>query len=138
VRAAPRSRSTVIAVLCAVGLFLAGCGREDDERAVSAVTDRFVRAVEADEGDVACAQLSSDTKDALEREEGEPCEQAAPELELSAGELRRAQVFGITAKVDLADGESAFLELTTEGWRIAAAGCRPVAGEQPYECEVEA
>ena len=117
---------------------LAGCGRGDDERAVSAVTDRFVRAVETKDGDVACAQLSSETADALEQDEGEPCEEAAPGLEISASEVRRAQVFAITAKVDMANGESAFLELTSGGWRIAAAGCRPTAGEEPYECEVEA
>jgi hypothetical protein len=121
--------------LCVV---LAGCGRGDDERAVSAVTDRFVRAVDGDDGDVACSQLSSATADALERDEGEPCEEAAPSLEIAASEVRRAQVYGIAAKVDLADGDSAFLELTPGGWRIAAAGCRPTAGEEPYECEVEA
>jgi hypothetical protein len=121
-----------------VAVALAGCGRNDDERAVSAVTDRFLRAIEANEGDLACAQLSSDTADALGQEEGEPCEEAAPGLEISASEVRRAQVYGVSAKVDLADGESAFLELTPDGWRVAAVGCRPVAGEEPYECEVEA
>ena len=125
-------------LVLALGAALAGCGRGDDERAVSAVTDGFVHAVEADEGDVACAQLSAATVDALEREEGEPCEEAAPRLEIVASEVRRAQVFGIAAKVDLAAGDSAFLELTPDGWRVAAAGCRPAAGEEPYECEVEA
>jgi hypothetical protein len=57
-----------------LGLALAGCGRGDDQRAVSAVTERFVRAVEAHNGDVACAQLSSETADAL------------------ASDVRRAQV----------------------------------------------
>ena len=126
------------ALLLGLCVALAGCGRGDDERAVSAVTERFVQAVEADDGDVACAQLSSATSDALERDEGEPCEQAAPSLEISGGEVRRAEVFAITAKVDLAGGESAFLELTASGWRIAAAGCRPTTGDEPYECEVEA
>jgi len=119
--------------LCVV---LAGCGRADDERAVSAVTDRFVRAVEARDGALACAQLSAATADALEQDES--CEEAAPRLEIVASDVRRAQVFGTAAKVDLADGESTFLELTADGWRIAAAGCRPTAGDQPYECEVEA
>ena len=128
-------RCTVLVLLCAA---LAGCGRDDDDRAVSTVTERFVTAIDADDGDVACAQLSSDTADALEQEEGEPCEEAARALEIAASEVRRTQVFGVSAKVDLADGESAFLELTPAGWRVAAAGCRPVAGEEPYECEVEA
>jgi hypothetical protein len=129
------SRWALLVGLCVV---LAGCGRGDDERAVTDVTDRFVRAVDAGEGEAACAQLSSDTADALERDEGEPCEEAAPKLDISASDVRRAQVFQISAKVDLADGDSAFLELTPGGWRIAAAGCRPTADDEPYECEVEA
>jgi hypothetical protein len=129
------SRLPLVLVVCAV---LAGCGRGDDQRLVSAVTERFVTAVDADDGDLACAQLSSNTAEALEQDEGEPCEEAARGLEISASAVRRTQVFGLSAKVDLADGDSAFLELTPDGWRIAAAGCRPVAGEEPYDCEVEA
>jgi hypothetical protein len=129
------SRWPLVLVVCAV---LAGCGRGDADRAVSAVTLRFLDAVEADDGDVACAQLSSHTADALAQDEGEPCAEAARALEIAAGDVRRTQVFGVSAKVDLAGGHSAFLQLTPDGWRIAAAGCRPVGGEAPYECEVEA
>ncbi|HEX6025915.1 MAG TPA: hypothetical protein VFZ00_28240 [Solirubrobacter sp.] len=129
------TRWPLLAVVCAV---LAGCGRGDDERSVTQVTERFVTAVESDDGDVACAQLSADTADALASDEGEPCAQAARGLDIAASEVRRARVYGLSAKVDLADGDSAFLELTREGWRVAAAGCRPVGGDQPYECEVEA
>ena len=42
------------------------------------------------------------------------------------------------AKVDLADGRSAFLELTSEGWRLSAVGCDPGAGDEPYTCELDA
>jgi hypothetical protein len=128
-------RFALVLVLCAA---LAGCGRDDDQRAAGLVTERFLRAVEADEGQAACDQLSDDTAEALASDEGRPCAEAAPELEVEPSAVARAQVFGITAKVDLADGDSAFLELTPEGWRISAAGCRPEAGARPYECEVEA
>ena len=52
--------------------------------------------------------------------------------------MLRAQVFATNAKVDLADGRSAFLEQTGDGWRIAAAGCEPQGGDEPYDCELEA
>lgn len=126
--------ASVMAALPAV----AGCGRADDERRVSAVTLRFLTAVAADDGERACGQLSPGLVDALERQESASCAQAARGLDLRPSRVIRAQVFATAAKVDLADGESAFAELTSAGWRLAAAGCRPVGGDRPYECEVEA
>jgi hypothetical protein len=63
---------------------------------------------------------------------------AATGLDVALSTVTRSEVFGTAAKVDLADGGSAFLELTPDGWRISAAGCVPEPGEQPYTCEVEA
>jgi hypothetical protein len=119
-------------------LVLAGCGRADDERAVSSVTERFLVAVERDDGETACAQLAPGAIQALEQEEAEPCAQAARALDLEPAAVVRAQIFATAAKIDLADGESAFAELTRAGWRVAAAGCRPTGGDAPYDCEVEA
>jgi hypothetical protein len=117
----------------------AGCGRADDERTVSVVTERFLQAVSDGDGGRACAQLSDGAREALEQDESKSCRKAAPEIEAVApSRVTRAQVFATAAKVDLADGHSAFLELTRRGWRIAAAGCRPTAGDAPYECEIEA
>ena len=79
---------------------------------------------------MACAQLSSDTADALEQDEGEPCEEAARGLEISASDVRRAQVFAISAKVDLADGDSAFLELTPDGLARVGRGLQAGGGRQ--------
>jgi hypothetical protein len=122
-------------LLCAA---VTGCGRADDRSAVSAVTERFVAAIAAEDGAGACAQLSEDTAEALERDEGQPCAVAVTGLDIARTAVERAQVYGIAAKVDLADGDSTFLELTSQGWRISAAGCTPEPDEQPYECEVEA
>ena len=117
---------------------LAGCGRADDDRAVGTITAQFLRAVEADDGEQACAQLSPGAVAALEHDESEACAEAARGLDLSASPVTRTQVFATEAKVDLADGRSAFLELTSSGWRLSAVGCEPQPGDQPFECEVEA
>jgi hypothetical protein len=94
--------------------------------------------VEQHDGARACAQLSDGAVEALEHDEGESCAKAAPELDVSPSRVTRAEVFGTGAKVDLADGDSAFLELTRRGWRLSAAGCRPQPDDQPFTCEVEA
>ena len=127
-----------IALAAVVAVALAGCGRADDERVTSVVTQRFLRAVEQHDGSRACAQLSDGAVEALEHDEGKSCAKAAPELDVSPSRVTRAEVFGTGAKVDLADGESAFLELTRNGWRLSAAGCRPQPDDHPYVCEVEA
>jgi hypothetical protein len=126
-----------VLALAALCLAAAGCGRGDDERAAGATTERFLAAVEAGDGAAACSQLSEPTADALAQDEGEPCVEAAPQLDVSRSAVARVEVYAIAAKVDLADGESAFLELTSDGWRISAAGCVPAGADQPYDCEVE-
>jgi hypothetical protein len=123
---------------CLVALLSAGCGRSDDERVTSAVTARFLRAIDAHDGALACAQLSQGAIESLEHDEGKSCAKAAPDLDVSPSRVTRAQVFGTGAKVDLADGQSAFLELTRRGWRLSAAGCRPQPDDHPFICEVEA
>ena len=105
---------------------------------MTAVTERFLEAVAQDDGARACMRLSAGAIEALEHDEGSACAEAARGLELEASRVTRAQVFATEAKVDLADGASAFLELTSSGWRIAAAGCTPQAGDRPFECELEA
>jgi hypothetical protein len=132
------SRRRLAFALCAIALVATGCGRADDERVTSVVTERFLQAVEQHDGARACAQLSQGAVEALEHDEGKDCAEAAPELDVSPSRVTRAEVFGTGAKVDLADGHSAFLELTRDGWRLSAAGCRPEPDDHPFTCEVEA
>ena len=122
----------------ALALVATGCGRADDERVTGVVTERFLQAVEQHDGARACAQLSQGAIEALEHDEGKSCAEAAPELDVSLSRVTRAEVFGTGAKIDLADGHSAFLELTPRGWRLSAAGCRPEADDHPFTCEVQA
>lgn len=120
---------------------VAGCARDDDREAVQTVTDRFHAAFEADDGAAACAQLSTDTREALESQEQEPCPEAIGSLQIDGGELSRIQVYVTNAKADLTSGESAFLSHTKDGWRLSAVGCQPVGGkpaDRPYDCELEA
>src|SRR3954464_13163003 len=132
------TRSRRVAVLCAAGWCLTGCGRADDRRAGGAVTETFLRAVEQHDGARACAQLSDGAVQALEHDEGKSCERAAQGLDLSPSSVTQTQVFGTGAKVDLADGHSAFLELTRRGWRLSAAGCKPEPNDHPLPGEGEA
>jgi hypothetical protein len=116
----------------------AGCGRVDDGRAARSVTARFLSAIEDRDGARACRQLTVGALEALEHEEGDRCSESAAKLELAPAPIVRTQVYETNAKVDLADGSSAFLELTRRGWRISAAGCRPEPDDHPFTCEVEA
>jgi hypothetical protein len=125
-------------LLAACALVPTGCGRSGDGRVAGAVTERFLRAVQQHDGAAACAQLSQGAVKALEHDEGEACAKAASGLAVSPSAVTRVQVFGTGAKVDLADGHSAFLELTRRGWRLSAAGCTPEPDDQPYTCEVQA
>jgi hypothetical protein len=132
---------TPAALLIVAATLLAGCARDDDGRAVSAVTERFLQALERGDGRAACALLSPAAALALEREEGERCAQAIGGVRAEAAPVRRAQVYVVSAKVDLASGESAFLSATRDGWRLDAVGCRPQGAKPadlPYDCELEA
>ena len=131
---------TLLAVIAAGGV-LGGCGQGDAREDVRTVTERFYAAVQADDGSVACAQLSRDTRLQLESQEGLDCAEAIGELELDGGSLTRVEVFVTNAKADLSSGETAFLGRTREGWRMSAVGCVPEGGkpaDRPYDCEVEA
>lgn len=116
-------------------LALAGCGRADDERTVGSVTARFLEAVREGDGESACAQLTPAAAESLEA--SRPCADAVIDLDVSLGPVRRAQVYSISAKVDVGGGASYFLELTRAGWRISAAGCTPTSRDAPFDCEAE-
>lgn len=132
-------RTFLVALVLAV--LTGGCARGDDRDAVEAVTDRFYAALEAGDGGAACAQLSPPTRDELESQEQQACAEAVGSLQLEGGALARVQVYITNAKADLDSGESAFLSLTRDGWRLSAVGCTPAGAkpaDRPYDCELEA
>jgi hypothetical protein len=134
-------RVSVIIVALALGVGASACGRTDDRRQVGAVVRSFVGAYEAGDGEKACGRLSSDTVKALESQEGKPCAQAVTELQLDGGAVSEIELYVTNAKVELTTGESMFLSDESDGWRLAAVGCRPEAGkpaDRPFECMAEA
>jgi hypothetical protein len=125
-------------VLAAVAL--GGCGQSTNRKDVRAVTDRFSAAVASQDGAQACAQLSEDTLKQLEQEEKSACAQAVGSVGLTSARITRVQVYETNAKVDFANGASAFLEDTADGWKLSALGCRPTQGdprEHPLGCAVK-
>jgi hypothetical protein len=114
-----------------------GCGREGSERAARHSAERFYAAFETGDGDGACAELTEGAQSALERNKQRPCAQAVLDLELSPASPASVQVAVTSAVVETEEGDTAFLDQTSSGWKISAVGCEEVVGE-PYECEVEA
>lgn len=118
-------------------LAVSGCGATDSDSA-RAAAERFYGAFAAKDGAAACEQLSESTREQLVEDEQKPCEQAVLGLKLSGERAVADQAYITESKVELDGGDSAFLEETPDGWRVTAAGCKPVdEQEAPYDCEVE-
>jgi len=126
-------------VLIAVALpLLAGCGRSADRAAARHVAESFYSEVADHDGSSACARLSTDARMALEQQESAPCPRAVLHLDLSGRRAHIVRVYTTNAAVELLRGDTVFLQDTPQGWRIAAAGCRPQRRGEPAECEVAA
>lgn len=122
-------------VLAVLGGALVGCGTGDDRAEVRAAVERFYRAVERDDGRLACAQLSPDLRASLSKSrEGRGCRRAIRTLALKGGRPAAIRVYATSAQVDLDGGDTVFLGHSRLGWRIDAVGCRPKDGG-PYDCE---
>jgi hypothetical protein len=125
-------------VACLLATTLAACGTAGRERDAAAVTERFHSALEANDGQAACEQLSAETTSKLEQQEKKPCEEAILGLELPEGGTAGATgVYERSAYVSLSAGGTDFLDEGPRGWEISAAGCRPTAPDRPYECLLE-
>src|SRR4051794_3547734 len=135
-RMSPRVPPAV--VLVAAALACAGCGRGSDEAATRAVTQRFLDAVAAHDGVDACAQLSSDTRSQVESQEHRRCPVAILGLGLDSGRVINVAVYLTSAKADLSNGQSAFLDQSPQGWELSAVGCQPQGGkpaDEPFDCD---
>jgi hypothetical protein len=130
------TRSLVGMALLAVAL--CACGRAGDRQTVRDAAVEFYAAVDRHDGARACALLSADARKALEDQESESCDGAVERLDLTGGPVGSVSVYSTEAAVELRGGDTVFLQDTKEGWRIAAAGCRPQAPEEPADCEVQA
>jgi hypothetical protein len=123
---------------CLLALAAPGCGTADREHDAAGVAERFHAALEGGDGQAACDELSEETASKLEDQEKKPCEHAILSLELPKGAgVADTRVYVTSAFAQLAEGGADFLDEGPEGWSVSAAGCKPTAPSQPYECELE-
>ncbi|MBO3750742.1 hypothetical protein J5X84_32085 [Streptosporangiaceae bacterium NEAU-GS5] len=112
---------------------LAGCASAQAP-AATRVAEGFYAAVAAADGAVACAYLTPSAAESL-ADDGD-CASALLDLKLTATPApARTEIWGDEAQVKLG-GDTLFLHRSGQGWRIRAAGCRPM-GVRPYQCEIE-
>jgi hypothetical protein len=131
-----RAKSVLCACLLALGA--AGCGTADRERDAAAVAERFHAALDAGDGEAACAELNPETASKLEQQEKKSCDEAILTLELpKGGTVADTRVYLTSASAQRAEGGSDFLDRGPHGWMVSAAGCEPTAPDQPYDCELE-
>jgi hypothetical protein len=120
-------RRASVAVVCPM-ILLAGCA--DRQRpAVEQTATAFLAAVGA--GDTRAPA----TRDLLEYRDAQTCVAALTHLPLPTGSVLDATERGGTAQVHTTT-DTPFLTRTSQGWRIAAAGCQ-FRGDAPYACKVE-
>ena len=131
-------RAKPLLCACLLALGVAGCGTAGRERDAAAVAARFHAALEARDGQSACSELNPETASKLEQQEKKPCDQAIVTLGLPKGvAVADTRVYETSAFAQLAKGGADFLDLSSDGWWVSAAGCQPTAPEQPYDCELE-
>jgi len=95
---------------------------------------RFYSGVARGDDAAACALLAPEARSSLEQSTDQTCEQALPEERPPAAEVRRVQVYGQAAFVEV-DADIAFLGRFPVGWRVTA-GCRE-RPDRPYDCQLE-
>lgn len=120
-----------------VAVSLSACGSPEDGAATEAA-QQFEQAV-ADDPAAACALLAPATRHQLESQAETSCPAALRAEALpGGGRVEATEVAGHSAQVRMS-GDTIFLALFDEGWRVTAAGCERTSSDpqEPYECAVE-
>jgi hypothetical protein len=126
----------VLIVAGIVGAIVIGLVRTQDDPAAARAAARFSAAIRGRDGAAACRQLKPATIKSLEQQEGAGCERAVLKVGLRGGRVSKSDVVERSAKVDVGEDGSVFLDQTQRGWLIGAFGCKPVKA-RPYDCEVQ-
>ena len=128
------SRSSAVLLAALTTLTATGCSSVDDRgRNAAGVAVRLLTAVADRDGTTACALLAPDTADEVAGSEDKPCPEAVLAQELPApGTVTGTDVYGQRAQVRLT-GDTVFLAVFPDGWRVLAAGCAARPG-RPYDC----
>lgn len=130
-----RARGLLFLVVV-LGLAVSGCGSGGSEDNARRSVERFFAALERRDGRAACRELSPEAASAVARAEKKPCGTAVLSLGITPAPIRRVRVYVDAAQAKLGGGGVVFLDETSAGWRISAAGCKPQR-EMPYDCELE-
>ncbi|BBH70148.1 hypothetical protein ACTI_68330 [Actinoplanes sp. OR16] len=127
-----------LVVIAGAALLLAGCGEVGGrEEAASQAAERLLSATAARDGAQACAVLAPETVAELEDSAGRPCAEAVLDEDLpQPGPISGASVYGQWAQVHL-PGDTVFLAVFDDGWRVVAAGCTPQGDARPYDCALQ-
>ena len=120
-------------VVAAGVLVLCGCGAGDAAAAQTA--SAFAAAVGARDFPQACELLAPATRATLEFQQSLPCPRALLGDNLSSEPVAQVEVWGGKARAR-AGSDTWFLTRTTQGWRIASAGCVAQGDDIPYLCKV--
>lgn len=132
----PAVPTLTFALVLVLVLALAGCGAGVERDGAARAADAFT-ASERTDPSAACAVLAPRTLAALE--EDLPCPQALPATNLlAAGDRRSVTVAGHSAQVKYT-GDTVFLALFDDGWKVTAAGCTRTSDDDsvPYDCTVD-
>jgi hypothetical protein len=114
-------------------LILCGCG--SDDAALERAAASFGAALSAGDGVRACELLAPATRATLEFQQPQPCPQVLLSDNLGSGPVLQVEVWGGEARARTSS-DTWFLTRTSQGWRIAAAGCVPQGDNVPYLCKV--
>jgi len=133
-----RTRRFSIAVVAGlpIALMTSCSSLGPDTTSAAGVAAAFHRAIQAGDGNAACALLAPATVEDLEGASRQSCPQAILTQDLPhAGDAQHSQAFGRAAQV-LMDGDAVFLSVFADQWLITAAGCTS-RGDRPYDCTLK-
>jgi hypothetical protein len=123
-------------VLVAVSLAAGGCGSQAAD-SVSNRADHFYAAIKAEDAASACDDLAPEAREALEEQEGKPCDDVILDQSLpDAVQHGTSKVYGSMAQVVYQD-ETVFLSRYDGRWLVTAVGCPPVSDDRPHECTIK-
>lgn len=121
------------AIVAAAGLV--GCAASTERADVQRVAVDFVTAVEDNNGQDACALLTSEAEESVSGATDVPCPTAVLNIDESGAEVHHIQVWGDAAQVKVGS-DTVFLRRLSAGWQVRAAGCQSQPGAA-YNCDVE-
>ncbi len=135
----PRRRTVAPPAVVLVGLaLLTGCVTDGPAQEAANTASAFVTALTEDPS-AACDVLAPRTRAALEDDAGTDCPTALLGADLPDPGLRQETTLaGHSAQVRFA-GDTVFLALFDDGWKIVAVGCDRASADLavPYDCELE-